>query len=130
MDGLEWIIDAHGCDPDALRDPARMNAVFDRFVRDLGLTPVAPPLWHVFPAPGGVTGVLVLAESHLTCHTFPEFGSICLNLFCCRPRRECDAAGILGDLLGAQDTQVRVLERTYTHAPAVAASAHDGRFTA
>jgi S-adenosylmethionine decarboxylase len=70
-------------------------------------------VWHTFPAPGGVTGVVVLAESHLACHTFPEHGSICLNLFCCRPREEFDAAAMLADLLGASETGIRRVERTY-----------------
>ena len=113
MRGVEWIIDAQGCDPEALRDVDRLRALFDRLVADLRLTPVAPAVWHTFPSPGGVTGVVVLAESHLACHTFPEFGSLCLNLFSCRPRQEFDAATLLADLLGASATVVRRVDRDY-----------------
>jgi S-adenosylmethionine decarboxylase len=121
MHGTEWIIDAAGCDPAALRDPLRLRTLFDRFVADLSLTPVAAPVWHAFPAPGGITGFVVLAESHLACHTFPEFGAICVNVFCCRPRAEVDAAQLLTDVLGATRTRVRRLERAYAPPAAVGA---------
>lgn len=111
--GREWIIDARGCAPDALRDMARLQALFARLIVDLRLTPVAPAVWHTFPAPGGVTGMVVLAESHLACHTFPEYGSICLNVFCCRSRDDFDAPALLSEVLGARDTQVRRVERDY-----------------
>ena len=113
MRGLEWIIDAHGCDPAALRDERRLRALFDRLIDDLALTPVAPAVWHTFPAPGGLTGVVVLAESHLACHSFPEFGSLCLNLFCCRARPDFDAARVLAETVGAARTDVRRVERDY-----------------
>lgn len=111
--GREWIIDARGCPPGALRDLTRLQALFARLIADLHLTPVAPAVWHTFPSPGGITGMVVLAESHLACHTFPEYGSICLNLFCCRSRDDFDAASLLAELLGARDTQVRRIDRDY-----------------
>jgi S-adenosylmethionine decarboxylase len=117
--GREWIIDAHGCDPEALRDLVRLRTLFDRLTAALRLTPVAAPVWHTFPAPGGITGFVVLAESHLACHTFPEFGSICVNVFCCRPRDDVDAAGLMMDVLGAAHTLVRCVERAYAAADAL-----------
>src|SRR5262245_28784120 len=90
MSGVEWIIDAYGCDAAALADLSRVRTLFDRLIAHLGLTPVAAPVWHTFPPPGGITGFVVLAESHLACHTFPEFASICVNVFCCRPRARVD----------------------------------------
>ena len=113
MRGTEWIIDAHGCDPAALRDLGRLQALFDRIVLDLALTPIGPSAWHTFPAPGGITGFVVLAESHLACHTFPEHGSICVNVFCCRPRPAVDLAALLREAVGAGVTDVRAVERRY-----------------
>ena len=116
-EGCEWVVEATGCDAAALREPDTLAALFDAIVRDLALHPVAPATWHRFPAPGGVTGVCVLAESHLTVHTFPEHGSLCLNLFCCRPRDAWPFEARLGERLGATDVQVRRLARPYGPAP-------------
>jgi S-adenosylmethionine decarboxylase len=116
--GIEWVVEATGCDPAPLADPAAMGALFDAIVADLALRPVAPALWHRFPGPGGVTGVIVLAESHLACHTFPEHGAACLNLFCCAPRPEWDWEGELRRRLGATTVRVRRLERRYDEADA------------
>lgn len=114
MRGVEWIIDAYGCDPAALRDRTRLEALFARLIADLHLTPIAAPAWHTFPPPGGITGFVVLAESHLSCHTFPEFGSICVNVFCCRPRALVDAPQLMTEGLGASRTLVRCVERAFS----------------
>lgn len=111
--GTAWLVEAAGCDPDALRDTEVLRTLFDAIVADLELHPVAPPVWHRFPAPGGVTGFVVLAESHLSVHTFPEFGSLCLDLFCCRPRPEWPFPARLAERLGAIEVRVTRVERRY-----------------
>ena len=118
MRGIEWIVDARGCDPEALADLPRLRSLFDRLIAELHLTPVGDPAWHVFATTGGVTGFVMLAESHLACHTFPELGTICLNVFCCRIRGDWDAQRILAEMIGAHSVDVRRLERVY--GPAVA----------
>lgn len=110
-------MEARDCDRSALADPAALKALFRRMVEELGLNEVRPPVWHVFPGTGGVTGMSLLAESHLTCHTFPEHGTLCLNLFCCRPRPEWDFASRLEEMLGARRVDVRRLSRRYAPEP-------------
>lgn len=106
-------MEARGCDPAALADPGTLRALFARMVEDLSLHPVVEPLWHTFPGAGGITGLCLLAESHLACHTFPEHGTLCLNLFCCTTRPEWGFAAGLGALFGAEEVRVRRLERPY-----------------
>ena len=113
MDGREWIVEAYGCDPGALADLSKLRRLFDAMVDELSLRPVGEALWRQFPAPGGITGLLLLAESHLACHTFPEHESLCLNLFCCRPRPEWDFDGYLRREFAAARVSVRVIERPY-----------------
>src|SRR4030095_1056618 len=84
--GTEWLVDAQGCSAELLRDPHLLRSVCEEVITTLGLRVVGDPTWHRFPAPGGVTGMYLLSESHLTCHTFPESGLATFNFFCCRPR--------------------------------------------
>ncbi len=109
--GVEWIVEVSGCRPEALRSEATLRALFERVVSELSLKPVAEPVFHLFPPPGGITGVLLLSESHLTCHTFPESGYAALNLYCCRPRPRWDFAARCRELLGAEETKVIEVRR-------------------
>ena len=112
MSGCEWIVEGHGCNPAALSDPNVLRALFDRLIEELDLNVVGSPCWHQFPG-GGITGLALLQESHIACHTFPEHRSICLNVFCCRARPDWDFEPCLREQFGAGAVEVRRLERRY-----------------
>ncbi len=113
MSGLEWIVEAHGCNPIALADLQRLEDLFGALVGELNLHPLGKTNWHQFPHTGGITGVSLLSESHLACHTFPEYGSLCLNIFCCRPRPGTDFEALLKKEFGAARVCVRKVDRPY-----------------
>lgn len=110
--GYEWIVDAAGCDPAALRDLGAMRALLDRIVSDLALKPVGEPLWHAFGGEAGVTGLILLSESHLACHTYPEFGAATFNLYCCRERPDWPWSERLAEAIGATRVSVSRIERS------------------
>jgi S-adenosylmethionine decarboxylase len=109
--GTEWMIDAAGCRAAALSDLESLRAFFDRIIAELNLQVLGEPTWQKFPPPGGITGMLLLTESHLTCHTYPEFGVATFNLYCCRQRPAWPWEERLAEMLGAQEVRVHVQQR-------------------
>jgi S-adenosylmethionine decarboxylase proenzyme len=89
VQGLHLTADLAGCAPDSplMLDPAALRALCVDAVATSGLVAVAE-LFHRFePAPGteqsGITGVVLLAESHLAVHTWPEIGAVTLDVYVC-----------------------------------------------
>jgi S-adenosylmethionine decarboxylase len=109
--GCEYIVDASGCAADRLASLEVLSAVVDRLVSELNLHPIGPIHWHVFDGPGGLTGLLLLSESHLTLHTFPERGFAAFNLYHCTAQPEWPWESSLREALGARDVVVRTLRR-------------------
>jgi S-adenosylmethionine decarboxylase len=113
MTGIEWLIEVFGCPEARLRDPSILAGLFESVIDRMDLKPVGTAVWHSFPDTGGVTGIWLLQESHLTIHTFPEYHSACINVFCCSPRQSLDWRSTLSSMLGATETQVREYQRVY-----------------
>lgn len=109
--GFEWLIDARECNQDSLRDEATLRKVFARIISDLQLKTIGEGSWHKFDGEGGVTGLVMLTESHLACHTYPEHGTATFNLYCCRERPEWDWTENLKKLLGAKEVKIERIVR-------------------
>lgn len=93
MDGLHLTADLRGCalSQPAMADASALRELCLRAVNAAGLQPVGE-LFHRFPSAsgiahpehaGGVTGVVLLAESHLAVHTWPEIASVTLDVYVC-----------------------------------------------
>lgn len=109
--GYEWLIDAANCDENALRDAETLRKVFARIISDLSLKTIGEAAWHKFEGEGGVTGLVMLTESHLACHTYPEYRTATFNLYCCRTRPEWNWAENLKEMLGAKNVVITKIER-------------------
>lgn len=89
MNGLHLSAEFHGCtgEPHWLTDAQRLQAASVQAVTEAGLQAVGA-VFHQFPVDpagqtGGVTGVVLLAESHLALHTWPELGAVTLDVYVC-----------------------------------------------
>ena len=82
--GLHLIGDLYGCRSDArlMTDAAYLEAFCKQAVSHAGLTTVGS-LFHSFGEGEGVTGAVVLAESHLALHTWPEDNYVTLDVYVC-----------------------------------------------
>jgi len=90
MHGLHLTADLRGCDAQqpAFTDAAALRTLCLQAVDAAGLQAVGT-LFHPFepsrdqPHPSGVTGVVLLAESHLAVHTWPELQAVTLDVYVC-----------------------------------------------
>ena len=82
--GLHLIGDLFGCvcDSRLMNDAKYLEDFCVQQVEAAGLTAVGR-LFHSFGEDGGVTGCVVLAESHLSIHTWPEDGYVTLDVYVC-----------------------------------------------
>ena len=121
MRGLHLTADLYQCRCEAawLTDATRLGEWCVKAVRAAGLQPVNQ-LFHAFPAtpagPGGVTATVLLAESHICLHTWPEQRSVTADVYVCNFGADHSArARALMDALVArfepQWTEQRSLDR-------------------
>jgi len=79
--GRHLLCEYHGCDRELLNRPADIRRELVAAVTLAGATPLHEVV-HAF-SPHGVTGVVVIAESHFAIHTWPEHGFAAVDLFTC-----------------------------------------------
>jgi S-adenosylmethionine decarboxylase len=104
------LIEFHGCDPARLRRVGEVRALMLDAVTAAGGT-IVKPVFHAF-SPWGVSGVVVIAESHVTIHTWPEHGYAAVDIFSCSPRlRHVVLRAALRRGLGAGAVESLRLER-------------------
>ncbi len=92
MKGLHILAELHGCAADAalMHAAAQLRDLCLAACTDAGLTAVATA-FHDFPG-GGATGAVVLAESHLAIHTWPEMTAATLDIYVCNFSQDNRAA--------------------------------------
>jgi S-adenosylmethionine decarboxylase len=120
MQGVHLTYELHGCSPAAsalMRDVPALRSLCLQAVRVQGLNAVGE-LFHAFPPPGGVTGVVLLAESHVALHTWPEREAVTLDVYVCNASADhaAQAEALGASLCAAFDpqrvTQGRLLRGT------------------
>ncbi|MFO8057855.1 MAG: adenosylmethionine decarboxylase [bacterium] len=104
------VAEYYGCDPVLLDDPAYMEPVLAEAARVSNAT-VMNSCLHKF-SPQGVSGVLILAESHLAVHTWPEYSYAAVEIFTCGDTTDPEAGHrYLVEELKPAHHELRVIER-------------------
>ena len=108
--GQHSLFDLHDCDAAKLADRDVVREAMMEAVRQSGGTIVAE-VFHQF-SPHGVSGVVVIAESHLTVHTWPERSFAAVDLFTCSTTLDhSKVERLVAAALGASRVETRTLPR-------------------
>ena len=119
-------IDGFGGDTAQLGNLELVRTLLDRYPDEIGMTKISVP--HVFeysgvkPEDWGVSGFVLIAESHIAVHTFPEHRQVWVDIFSCKGFDEIPAIDKIVDAFSLQSTRVNKLERGLEYPHSVRAS--------
>lgn len=116
--GRHALLDLYDCDSALLDDLTFLREVFLETCRTMKCT-LVKECFHRY-APQGVSGVLVIAESHLSIHTWPEHRYAAIDLFTCGdPSELARMPALLGAALKSSRSEFRVVDRGLVPAAAM-----------
>ena len=113
--GVHLILDGYGCDKSSLEDISLIYNFLDKYPSQMDMTKIMPP--YVFRYSGAVpedwcvSGFVLIAESHISIHTFPEKSYISVDMFSCKPFDTDVALETLKQYFQMQKCDVKVIDR-------------------
>ncbi len=111
-----YSVDLGGCEALATLGPHDVAATFAAVLGRAGAT-IVQAVSHVYPG-AGLTCVLILSESHAAIHTWPETGTVHIDIFSCSSRlKSLEAIEELSRSFGARHVSVQEIPRADGHSP-------------
>ena len=108
--GRHLLVDMHGCNPDLLKRVDFISETIHEAAKRSKAT-IVGKMFKQFE-PWAVSGVIVIAESHISIHTWPELGLASVDYYSCSEMQNMDAAvSYLASTLRATKIQVVALDR-------------------
>jgi S-adenosylmethionine decarboxylase len=108
--GRHLLVELHDCDKEALNDLGFLRKVMVDAAIECGAVVLGDSFHHF--SPQGVSGVVIIAESHLSIHTWPEYGYAAVDIFTCGTTVQPEkAAGVLIEKLGSRNHSVVEIPR-------------------
>ncbi len=108
-EGRHIIMDASGCNPETLNNLEVLKQILVDAAERANAT-VLNVAFHHF-TPQGVSGVVVISESHLSIHTWPEYGYAALDFYTCGDADPKLACEYVAEKLGAASVQTTEIVR-------------------
>ena len=116
--GHHYIVEASGCDPKMIGSVEKVQQILERAAEIAGAH-----VWSIsfnkFP-PMGVSGVVVISESHISTHTWPEMGYAALDIYTCGAKVRPDKAVVYAvEAFGAETSHITEITRGIDEGDAV-----------
>lgn len=113
--GPHLMLDGYGCDKERLTDLNLIYRILEELPARIGMTKIMPP--YVFkysglkPEDWGLSGFVLIAESHISIHTFPEKNFVTVDIFSCKAFDTEFASEYLQSTFGMTKVDCHVLDR-------------------
>ena len=113
--GPHITLDLKGCPKDILSNYQLHFEYLKNIPELIQMTPITQP--YVFPYEGlvpedkGITGIVIIAESHISVHSFEDKGYCFIDIFSCKPLDYERAIRLTKEIFQPKDCDVKVVER-------------------
>jgi S-adenosylmethionine decarboxylase len=113
--GPHLTLDLIGCEKELLQDYNLHFELLRELPEMIGMTPITQP--YVFPYSGlvpedrGITGIVIIAESHLSIHSFEDKGYTFVDMFSCKPFDVEKAENYIINLFKPKKVERNLVER-------------------
>ena len=129
---MHLIIDGYGSNSDILQSEEFIYQLLDQYPAEIGMTKIAPPYVTRYvgtkPEDWGVSGFVLIAESHISIHTFVERRYVNMDVFSCKDFDADHAIATLTRRLHLTETRTHILgreEKIPGSLDTIASSSHD-----
>lgn len=110
------MLDGLAADPQRLNDMRLVYRFLDELPAKLGMKKITTP--YVIPYDGGdkpedagITGMVIIAESHISIHTFPRKGFVTIDVYSCRAFNQEHAIAFAKELFAIARCEIHTVER-------------------
>ena len=108
--GSHLLLELKDCNPELLNDLSYIRKAMIETAEDVGATIIGESFHHF--SPQGVTGILAIAESHISIHTWPEYGYAAADIFSCGTTfRPGEAAIKLAEAFESRNPEIQEIQR-------------------
>ena len=112
---MHLAVDGYGGDPEKLKDVDLVHQFLDEYPDAIGMTKIVPPQVYTYqgqkPGDWGVSGFVLIAESHISIHTFPYRDYVNVDVFSCKPFDNERALKDVKELFLFKEVKTWILER-------------------
>lgn len=114
--GPHITLDLSGCKRESLTSFQLVRDILDELPTLIGMHKIIPPYVIQYdegkcPEDWGITGIVIIAESHISIHTYPEKGYVFIDIFSCKNFDEEKAVRYLRNIFQPQKSTINVVQR-------------------
>jgi S-adenosylmethionine decarboxylase len=117
--GYHVTLDAYGCPQDTVSSFEILTDLLAGLALKLDMLMLTPPYIVKAPGnldrggkdPGGLTGFVIIAESHISIHTFPKRGFVSMDIYSCKKFSFEDAIDFVKKSLKTEDLEIHTIDR-------------------
>ena len=117
---MHLVVDGYGADPEKLKDTDLVFRFLDEYPDAIGMTKIVLPQVYTYHGKTtedwGISGFVLIAESHISIHTFPDRQYVNIDIFSCKDFDAESSLEVVKDTFGLPEVKVWTLDRGIDYA--------------